>query len=91
MTDMNNIHKNSLVLIIAKISKPFASLMEKICVIMTIAITNITNTSTENNLVAYVMMKNHNENPAVTTNALKRGDESSISNWVNHCDKTTLR
>ena len=64
--------------------------MEKICVMRAIAITNIRNTSIENNPIAYEIMKNHSENPAVTTNALKRGEERSISYWVNHRNKTTL-
>ena len=87
---MNNMPKNTLVFTIANTSKPLDSLMAKICVITTIAITNITNTSIENNLVADAMMKNHSENPAVIANALKRGEESSISYWVNHCNKTAL-
>lgn len=87
---MNNILKNTLVLIIENTSRPLDSLMEKICVMTTTAITNITNASIENNPIAYEIIKNHNENPVVTANALKRGEESSISYWINHCDKTVL-
>jgi len=88
---MNNMPKNTLVLTIANTSRPLDSLMEKICVMATTAITNITNASIENNPMAYEIMKNHSENPAVIANALKRGEESSMSYWVNHCDKAALR
>ena len=88
---MNNIPKNTLVFTTANTSKPLDSLMEKICVIRTTDITNITNASIENNPIVDEIMKNHSENPAVTANALKRGEESSMLYWINHSNKTTLR
>lgn len=87
---MNIIPKNTLLFTTVNTSKPLDTLKEKICVITTTTITNIKNASTENSPMAYVIMKNHSENPAVTANALKRGEENSMSYWVNHCDKTAL-
>lgn len=87
---MNNMPKNTLVLTIANASRPLDSLMERICVVATTTTTNITNASIENNPMADEIIKNHNEKPAVTAKALKRGEESSMLYWINHCDNTTL-
>jgi type IV secretory pathway ATPase VirB11/archaellum biosynthesis ATPase len=72
----------------AKISKAFDSLIEKIWVIVTIEATNTVKISNENASIAEVMMKNHNETPAVTANALNRGDDNSILDWIDKSYKT---
>ena len=40
----------------------------------------------ENIPVTLVIIKNQNENPAETANALNLEDERSILNWINKCD-----
>ena len=40
----------------------------------------------ENIPITLVIIKNQNENPAETANALNLEDEFSILNWVNKCD-----
>ena len=75
---MNNIPKNTLVLITANISNPFDSFKEKIWVNDIVITRNILKISKEKLPVADVIMKNQNENPAVTANALNLGDDNSI-------------
>ena len=72
-------------LMIAKTSNILESLIEKICVkTKTIAI-KTTSASKEKTPIAVDIMKNQNENPAVTANDLNLGEESSILNWINEC------
>ena len=52
--------------------------------------TNPANNSKENIPTTDVIMKNQNENPAVTANDLNLGEDSSILNRVNECYQTTL-
>ena len=64
--------------IIAKISNPFESLTEKICVIVIIIARKTPNSSKEKTPILIVIIINQKEKPAVTASALNRGDESSI-------------
>jgi len=66
------------VLITANISNPFDSFKEKIWVNDIVITRNILKISKEKLPVADVIMKNQNENPAVTANALNLGDDNSI-------------
>ncbi len=75
---MNNIPKNTLVLITANTSNPFDSFKEKIWVNDIVITRNILKISKEKLPVADVIMKNQNEKPAVTANALNLGDDNSI-------------
>ena len=65
-------------LITANISNPFDSFKEKIWVNDIVITRNILKISKEKLPVADVIMKNQNENPAVTANALNLGDDNSI-------------
>ena len=82
---MNNIPKKIFVFIIAKISKAFESLAEKICVIVIVAARKIPNNSNEKMPIVVVIIINQKEKPAVTANALNLGDESSILNRIDEC------
>ena len=77
-------------LIIAKMSNAFESLIAKIWVIDIVIRTKIVNASIENKLVAEEIIKNQRENPAVTAMALNLGDDNSILNRINECYKTAL-
>ena len=83
ITKINNIPKNILVLIIAKISNPFESLKEKICVIVIVIARKIPSNSKEKTPMLVVIIINQKEKPAVTANALNFGDESSILDRIN--------
>ena len=89
-TKINNIPRKILVLMIAKISNPFESLTEKICVKAITITTKITNASKEKTPIAVDIMKNQKENPAVTTNDLNLGEESSILNRIYECHQSRL-
>ena len=47
--------------------------------------TNDTISSIENAPIVLVMIKNHNDKPALTARALNRGEDSSILNWIDEC------
>jgi hypothetical protein len=47
--------------------------------------TNTIKISIENIPVDVVIMKNQNDNPAVTASALNRGEDSSILNRIDKC------
>ena len=70
---------------IAKISNALENLTEKICVKTKTITTKAANISKEKTPIAVDIMKNQNENPAVTANDLNLGEESSILNWINEC------
>jgi len=70
---------------IAKTSNALESLIEKICVKTKTITTKTANASKEKTPIAVDIMKNQNENPAVTANDLNLGEESSILNWINEC------
>ena len=76
MTKINKAPRNILVLIIAKISKPFVIFEENIWVIVKTLAIKISNISNEKIPDTEVIMKNQNERPAVTATDLKRGDEN---------------
>jgi len=78
ITKTNSAPKNILVFIIAKISNPFESLTEKICVIDIVIARKIPNSSKEKIPIPVVIIINQKEKPAVTASALNLGDESSI-------------
>ena len=71
-------------------SNAFESFNAKICVMVIVNITKITNTSIENKPIVELIIKNQKENPAVTANALNLGEDSSILNRIYECYKTTL-
>ena len=70
-------------LIIAKISNPLDIFFAKICVIVKVTAIKIRKISTENKLKDELIMKNQNENPAVTASDLNRGEEVSILYRIN--------
>ena len=80
---MNKAPRNIFVLIMAKISSPFAIFEENTWVIVNTVDIKISKTSNENNPDTEVIIKNQNESPAVTDAALKRGDDNCILNRVN--------
>ena len=65
-------------LIIAKISNNFEIFLAKICVNVNTTKINTTNDSIEKKLIVELMIKNQKENPAVTANDLKRGEDVFI-------------
>jgi len=71
-------------------SNAFESFNAKICVMVIVNITKITNTSIENKPIVELIIKNQKENPAVTANALNLGEDSSILNRIYECYKTAL-
>ena len=82
---MNKVPKNIFVLIIAKISKPFDIFFVNIYVIVKITVINIIKISTENIPVDDVMIKNQNDNPAVTAKDLNLGELVCILNRIDKC------
>jgi hypothetical protein len=85
ITVPNKIPKNIFVLIIAKISNPFEIFFANICVTLRTAATNIIKISIENIPVDDVIMKNQNDNPAVTARDLNRGELVCILNRIDKC------
>ena len=85
ITVLNKIPKNIFVLIIAKISNPFESFFVNIWVILRITATNIIKISIENIPVDDVMIKNQNDNPAVTARDLNLGELVCILNRIDKC------
>ena len=90
MTKMNNAPRNILVLISAKISKPFEIFEESIWVIIKTPAIKTSNISNENIPDTEIIMKNQNEKPADTTTDLKRGDDNSILNRIDKSHQTRL-
>ena len=81
----NKIPKNIFVLIIAKMSNPFEIFFANIWVTLRTITTNIIKISSENIPVDDVMIKNQNDNPAVTARDLNRGELVCILNRINKC------
>ena len=75
---------------IAKISNPFESFNEKICVFPNTDAIKIAKNSNEKLPSADVIIKNQNDNPAVTASDLNLGDESSKLDRINKCNQTRL-
>ena len=90
ITKTKSIPRKILVLIIAKISRPFEIFKAKICVIVNTVIMKIASNSRVNIAILEVIMKNQNVNPAVTASDLNRGDDVCILNRINECHKTRL-
>ena len=86
MTNTNKIPRNIFVLIIATVLRTLDSLMANIWVIRRIPKINEAISSIENMPIVLVMIKNQNEKPALTANALNLGEDNSILNWINKCD-----
>ena len=82
ITVPNKIPKNIFVLIIAKMSSPFEIFFVNIWVTLRTIVTNIIKISIENIPVDDVMMKNQNDNPAVTASDLNLGELVCILNWI---------
>jgi len=85
ITITNKIPKNIFVLIIAKISNPLEIFFANIWVTLRTAVTNIIKISIENIPVDEVMMKNQNDNPAVTAKDLNLGELVCILNRIDKC------
>ena len=81
----NKIPKNIFVLIAAITSNPFEIFFANICVILRTITTNRIKISMENTSVEDVMMKNQNDNPAVTARDLNLGDDVFILNRIDKC------
>ena len=81
----NKIPKKILVLITAKRSNPFEIFFEKIWVVVNTITIKINNISKEKNLVLEVIIKNQNDNPAVTASDLNLGDDVFILYRIDEC------
>ena len=82
---INKIPRKIFVLIIAKISNPFEIFFVNICVIVITIATNMIKISIEKIPVEVVIIKNQNDNPAVTASDLNRGELVCILNRVDKC------
>ena len=85
ITPTKSMPRKILELISANTSNPFEIFFANICVIVRIDATNITKISIENIPIDDEIMKNQNDNPAVTAKDLNRGDEGFILNWIDEC------
>jgi len=81
----NKIPKNIFVLITAKRSNPFDNFFVNICVTLRTIATNMIKISNENIPIDVVMIKNQNDNPAVTARDLNLGDDAFILNRIDKC------
>jgi len=66
-------------------SNPFEIFFANICVTLRTIATNMIKISIENISVDDVMMKNQNDNPAVTARDLNLGDDAFILNRIDKC------
>ena len=82
---MNKIPRNTFVLNIAKISNPLEIFFANIWVIVITTPIKISKNSIENTLKLELIIKNQNENPAVTASDLNRGEDVCILNRINKC------
>ena len=85
ITITNKIPKNIFVLIIAKISNPLEIFFANIWVTLRTDATNIIKISIENIPIDEVMMRNQNDNPAVTAKDLNLGELVCILNRIDKC------
>jgi len=74
----------------AKASSTLDSLFANIWVIVNNIATNDIINSGENMVSALVIIKNQNENPAVTANDLNLGEDNSILNRIDKSHQTSL-
>ena len=84
-TNINKIPRNIFVLIIANTSRTFDTFIANIWVKIMIPAMNDNTASKENIPIVLDIIKNQNDNPAETANALNLEDERSILNWINEC------
>ena len=82
-TNINKIPRNIFVLIIANTSRTFDTFIANIWVRIMIPAINDSIASIENIPVTLDIIKNQNDNPAETANALNLEDERFILNWIN--------
>ena len=83
---MNNKPRNIFVLTIATMLRTLDILVAKIWVMTPIPATTKNIVSIVNRFKVIDIMKNQNDIPAVTANALNLGDDNSILNWINECN-----
>tara|TARA_B100000530_G_scaffold52285_1_gene29298 strand:+ start:87 stop:347 length:261 start_codon:yes stop_codon:yes gene_type:complete len=86
MTSTNNAPRKILVFIIAKMSRPLEIFEENICVIDNNEPIKIRKISIEKIPIAFEIIKNQKENPAVIARDLNLGDDNCILNRINECD-----
>ena len=82
-TNINKIPRNIFVLTMANTSRTFDTFIANTWVKIMIPAINDSIASIENIPVAVDIIKNQNDNPAETANALNLEDERSILNWIN--------
>jgi len=82
-TNINKIPRNIFVLTMANTSRTFDTFIANIWVKIMIPAMNDNTASKENIPIALDIIKNQNDNPAETANALNLEDERSILNWIN--------
>ena len=70
----------------ASASRTFDSFITNIWVRIIIPTINDSIASMENIPITLDIIKNQNDNPAETANALNLEDERSILNWIDKCD-----
>ena len=85
ITVANKIPRNIFVLNIAKISNPFEILFTKIWVTVRTIVIKIISNSKEKNPVLEVIIKNQNDNPAVTASDLNLGVDAFILYRIDKC------
>ena len=84
-TNINKIPRNIFVLTMANTSRTFDTFIANTWVKIMIPAINDSIASIENIPVTLDIIKNQNDNPAETANALNLEDERSILNWINEC------
>ena len=82
-TNINKIPRNIFVLTMANTSRTFDTFIANTWVKIMIPAMNDNIASKENIPVTLDIIKNQNDNPAETANALNLEDERSILNWIN--------
>ena len=82
-TNINKIPRNIFVLTMANTSRTFDTFIANIWVKIMIPAMNDNTASKENIPIALDIIKNQNDNPAETANALNLEDERSILNRIN--------
>ena len=85
----NTVPKNMLrkifVLIIANTSSPFEIFVASICVVTRTDTMKTSSASIEKYPIDDIIMKNQNDNPAVTASDLNLGEDVSMLYWINKC------
>ena len=72
-------------LIISNTSSPFEIFAESICVVTRTDAMKTSSASVEKYPIADIIMKNQNDNPAVTASDLNLGEDVSMLYWINKC------